>query len=255
MRRARIVAVATLVSLGVAMSASMSAANAAPVTGWCAHKDNMAIFGTSADTGYGTTGYQSATDTFSRTRYGWSTKIADEVKVAWGTATQNYAHNGAMATDYLPGGRWTDTTAALADVAQHQPDLILIDLGGNELNAQVDPAVFQTNLGTLIDQIRAARPTATLVLSIYAELKWTPNPWGGQVQKYTWSQYASAIYQTAVGKGTAMVDLRQYIPPAASSDLPNPSPWLSDNIHLNDAGNLAEHGMWWGWVSSLGSIC
>lgn len=254
MRRARIAALLTLVGFGIAMSPAV-AADAGQTSTWCTKKEQVAILGTSADTGFGATGYQSTTDTYAPTTYGWTTKIANDLHAQWNTTTKNYAHNGAMATDYLPGGRWPDTTGALADLTQRQPDLVLIDLGGNELISQTDPAVFKANLGKVIDNIRAARPGVDILLSIYAELKWTPNPWGGQTQKYFWSQYATSIYDTAVAKGTALVDLRQYIPPAGSANLPNPSPWLSDNVHLNDAGNLAEYGMWWGWTSSLGSIC
>ncbi|MEV4597137.1 SGNH/GDSL hydrolase family protein [Amycolatopsis sp. NPDC049253] len=259
MRRAtfaRFTAVLTLIVLGIGMSTVVTSADAAQERSWCARKANVAIIGTSADTGYGSTGYQSTTDTWSPTTYGWTTKFADSLRAQWQTNVQNYSHNGALAADYLPGGRWAGTTGAMADMAAKQPDLVLVDLGGNDLWAQVDPAKFQTDLNNVIDGIRASRPGGVdILMSIYAELKWTPNPYGGNTQKYTWDQYASVIYQTAVAKGTALVDMRQYIPPAGSANLPNPSPWTSDNIHLNDAGNLAEYGMWWGWTSSLGSIC
>ncbi|WP_326834238.1 SGNH/GDSL hydrolase family protein [Amycolatopsis rhabdoformis] len=246
----------TLIILAVGMSTAVTSADAAGQRSWCAAKSNVAIVGTSADTGYGSTGYQSTTDTWASTTYGWTTKFANGVHAQWQTNVQNYSHNGALAADYLPGGRWAGTTGAIADMAAKQPDLVLVDLGGNDFWAQNDPAKFQTDLNNVIDGIRASRPGGVdILMSIYAELKWTPNPYGGNTQKYTWDQYASVIYQTAVAKGTALTDLRQYIPPAGSANLPNPSPWTSDNIHLNDAGNLAEYGMWWGWTASLGSIC
>jgi acyl-CoA thioesterase-1 len=140
-------------------------------------------------------------------------------------------------------------------MATSQPALVVIDLGGNEFLSQKDPAQFATDFAKVIDNVRAARPDATILLSIYAELKWAPNQWSPPTQAYTWSAYATQIYNTAVAKGVALVDLRQYIPPAASATLPNPSPWLSDNAHLNDAGNLAEYGAYWGWASSIASIC
>ncbi|MFF4599599.1 SGNH/GDSL hydrolase family protein [Amycolatopsis sp. NPDC001319] len=252
---ARLTALLTLVGLGIGMSTVVTSADAAQESTWCTRKANIAIVGTSADTGYGTTGYQSTTDTWFPTTYGWTTKFANDVHSEWQTNVQNYSHNGALAADYLPGGRWAGTTGAIADMETKQPDLVLVDLGGNDLWAQNDPAKFQADLNNVIDGIRAARPGVDILMSIYAQLKWTPNPYGGNTQKYTWDQYASVIYQTAVAKGTALVDLRQYIPPAGAANLPNPSPWTSDNIHLNDAGNLAEYGMWWGWTASLGSIC
>ncbi|GLY68725.1 SGNH/GDSL hydrolase family protein [Amycolatopsis taiwanensis] len=169
-------------------------------------------------------------------------------------AVQNYAHNGALATDYLPGGRWSDTTGATNDIAAKQPELVIIDLGGNEYISQVPPATFGANLKTVVDNVKAARPNVTILMSMYTELLWTPNPWAS-TKNYNWESYSAQIFNTAVQEGVALVDMRQHIPAAGSADLPNPSPWNSDNAHLNDAGNLAEYGGFWGWASALASIC
>lgn len=232
------------------------AASAQTPPPYCADKSNLAIVGASSETGYATTGYPSGAQTFQPTAYGWASRFANSVKSQWGTTVTDYAHNGAMATDYLPGGRWASTTGAIADIAARKPSLVLINLAGNEYNIQKDPAQTQADLGALVDKIRAASPNALILMGIYAEYKWAPNADNGYMtQKYTWAQYGSAVYNTAVAKGTPLLDLRQYIPPAASSQLPSPSPWYTDNIHLNDAGNLAEYGAWWGWTSSLWSTC
>lgn len=193
-------------------------------------------------------------DTFARTKYGWATKLSDNLTAEWLTVTDNYAHNGAMASDYLPGGRWSSTTGALGKIAATLPPLVLIDLGGNEYWTQRDPAGLQTQLGQIVDQVRAARPEATVLLSIYPELQWRANEYAS-TKRWDWSAYGAAIYNTAVTKQTALVDLRQTIPAAADPVPTNPDVWTSDRIHLNDAGNLAEYGIWWGWVSSLASVC
>lgn len=223
---------------------------------WCADKSQLAIIGASSETGYATTGYPAGAQTFQPTTYGWATRFANSVKSQWQTTTTNYSHNGAMASDYLPGGRWASTMAATADVAARKPSIVLVNLGGNEYWSQASPATFQTTLGTLVDNIRAASPNAVVVLGIYPELKWVQSgDSGNQPQKYSWAQYGTVVYNTAVAKGTALIDLRQYIPPATSTSLPSPSPWYTDGIHQNDAGNLGEYGAWWGWVSSLWSMC
>lgn len=232
------------------------AASAQTPPPYCADKSNVAILGASSETGYATTGYPSGAQTWSPTTYGWTTRFADSVKAQWQTATANYSHNGAMVSDYLPGGRWSSTTGAVADLGAKKPSIVLINLGGNEWWSLADPTVFQKNLNTLVDNVRAGSPNAVIVLGIYAQLKWQQSSdSGNQPMKYTWDQYASVIYNTAVAKGTALVDFRQYVPPATSTNLPNPSPWSTDGIHQNDAGNLAEYGMWWGWTSSLWSMC
>lgn len=233
-------------------------ADSATAPAWCTDKSDVAILGTSADTGYATTGYSSPTDTWQHTTFGWSSVFADNLAATWGTATHNYSHNGSMASDFLPGGRWASTTGAVADFAQYAPSMVLLDLGGNEYWSQVNPATFKANLGTIIDNIRAQRADTVIILSIYAELKWTPNQYTSPPnapQIYGWAAYAQAIYDTAVAKQTALVDLRQTVPAAGSTPMVNPNPWTSDNIHLNEAGNLAESGMWFRWVSSIWSIC
>src|SRR4051812_18096138 len=99
-----------------------------PASSWCTTQNNVAIIGTSADTGYGTTGYPSGAETYQATPYGWTFRFARSLHAQWGTTMQNYAHNGALASDYLPGGRWTSTTGALSDITTNQPDLVIVDL-------------------------------------------------------------------------------------------------------------------------------
>lgn len=253
-RTALAVSLLAFTSVGVGFTATSASAQTPPP--YCATKTQLAIVGTSAETGYATTGYPSGAQTYNPTTYGWATRFANSVHSQWSTNVSNYAHNGSLASDFLPGGRFTDTTAAVADIAVKKPTLVLLDVGGNEYWSQKDPAVFQTNLNTLIDNIKAATPNAVILMSIYAELKWVQSVDSGNVpQKYTWAQYASVIYNTAVAKGNALVDLRQYIPPATATPQPNPSTWYTDGIHQNDAGNIAEYGMWWSWVSALWSNC
>lgn len=225
---------------------------------WCSDKSDLAIIGTSADTGFATTGYNGAapvSDGYMATTFGWTKRFADLLAAQWGTTTSNYAHNGSMASDYLPGGRWTSTTGAIAAMATTQPSIVVIDEGGNEYYSQVPPATFKANLGAVIDAVHAQRPDALVVLSTYAELDRAAGvaTYGPTVSP--WSAYATAIRETAVAKGAPMLDLRQYITPAASTSQPSPSLWTSDKIHLNEAGNAVELGAFWGWTSSVWSTC
>lgn len=254
MRRKATLFAAGLVAALVVTVVDALPSDAASASSWCTSQHNVAIIGTSAETGYGTTGYPTGADTYQPTTYGWANRFYRTLNAQWGTKMQNYAHNGAMATDYLPGGRWTTTTGAFSDIAATQPELVIIDLGGNEFYSQVPPSTFAANLANVVNNVKTARPGATILLSTYAELLWAPNPWAS-TENYPWSQYATQIYNTAVNQGVAMIDLRQYIPAAGSNNLPNPSPWNSDNIHLNDTGNIAEFAGFFGWASSIASIC
>lgn len=241
-----------LVTCGIAATQQASAADA---PAWCTDKSDVSIFGTSAETGYGTTGYVSATDTYARTTFGWATKFADNLNATWATQTHNYSHNGALASDYLPGGRWTSTTGAIANAGAYSPSIALVDLGGNDYYSQNSPTNFAANLAAVIDAIRAQRADTVILLSIYPEIDRSSAVSTYGPTTHTWSEYASAIYNTAVSKGTALIDMRQYVPSATAAVQTNPSVWNSDKIHLNDAGNAAEFGAWFGWTSSIWSIC
>lgn len=255
--RLRLIAAAAIAALAATLVNVVPSDAATGLPAWCVSQNNVAIIGTSAETGYGTTGYPTENVDaigYQPTRYGWTFRFGENLKAQWGTTVENYSHNGALATDYLPGGRWNDTTGAADDIRAKQPELVIIDLGGNEYISQVAPDTFATNLKTVVDDVKAARPDAVILMSIYAEPLWTPNPWAS-TKNYTWDQYAAEIFNTAVQESVALIDLRQYIPAAGSPDLPNPSPWYTDNVHLNDAGNLAEFGGFFGWASSVASLC
>ena len=255
-RRSKLAAVVGGATLATAVFGAFpsSAATAGTDNSWCTTHNNVAIIGTSADTGYATTGYPSTGQTYQPTTYGWTYRFGQSLAGGWNTKVQNYAHNGALASDYLPGGRWTTTTGAFADMTTVAPNLIIIDLGGNEFYSQVDPATFAANLKTVVDNVKTASPGASILLSIYAQMHWSANQYAS-TETHTWADYANQIYNTAVSEGVALIDMRQYIPAADSTTLPNPTPWYTDQIHLNDAGNLAEYGGFWGWTSSIASLC
>jgi acyl-CoA thioesterase-1 len=233
---------------------------------WCTDRSDVAILGTSAETGYATTGYSSTTEEFYPTLYGWTTKFANDMHASYGTAVSNFAHNGALSADFLPGGGggqhagqpgWSRQNGAVATFATTQPSIVILDVGGNDFYSQVDPATFRANLNAIIDNIRAQRSDTLILLSIYAQLHWSPNPYtpvpnGPMV--WGWGAYAGVIHDVAVAKGTALSDMRQYVPPADGT-LTAPDVWAADRIHLTDAGNLAEYGAFWGRVSSTWDIC
>jgi hypothetical protein len=166
------VAVAALTA-ALAVTVLTDAATTDP--SWCTSHDRVAILGTSADTGYGTTGYPSTTETYAPTAYGWTAKMSQNLTAQWGTTTANYSHNGAMASDYLPGGRWS-TTAALADIASTKPNLIIIDLGSNEFWPPSRPRHLQRQPHHPRQQRENQRARREHPPVLLPRLKWTPNP-------------------------------------------------------------------------------
>jgi len=235
----------TIIALSIVPASAQVASN--PL---CTDVSDLAIIGASDDTGYATTGYNNndPVQGFQRTLYGWATGFADDAHASWGSTTHNYARNGAQVSDYLPGGRFPLTTGAVADMNTYHPDLVMLDLGGNEYYNQINPAVFANNMATLVDNIRAGSPNTVILLSIYAELQYPGKP------TWDWNTYAGIIYNTAVTKGLPLIDMRQVIPYAGSTTRTSPDVWNADKIHLNDAGNRAEKAFWWGWFASIKSV-
>lgn len=233
----RALATALLLVLA-AMLLAPTGATANTAGTWCGDKTHLAIVGASSETGLGTTGYSSPDDGYAPTRYGWTRKVAHNLNVAWGTSTTNYAHNGAMVKDYFPGGRWDTTSTATQDMAATQPDLVIINLGGNEYVNSVDPAVFDTNLTRLVTDIRTARPGVDILFLVYPTFAW-PNT------QHTWSEYTTIIGRTAANNQAALMDLRQHVD---SSTHDTAGLWYTDGAHLNDAGQSAVAAALWGWL-------
>ena len=237
MKRVSILLAAILAVVALAVPASATTG----VT-WCdSGHASLDILGDSGATGYGSTGYPAGAQTWQSTTYGWVKRLTDRLGT---TVVHTYAHNGAMASDFLPGGRWTDTTGAVAQVQADQPAGLIIELGGNEYNVQVSPATYQANMQTLINNIKAVSPATTIFISHIWQIGVTQQP-----VTYTWGQYRTADIALATSNAAGFVDLEQYMP-SATTNLTGPVTGLygSDNIHPNDAGNLLEAAVYTQWL-------
>ncbi|BEN30056.1 TPA: SGNH/GDSL hydrolase family protein [Serratia marcescens] len=93
----------------------------------------------------------------------------------------SHSNNWVAAMD----ARWS---AAFTDLA---PDLVTIMLGTNDQGAKISAATFRSNMLTMIDTIRAVRPTADILLICPAE----NNRPGGNIISMT--TYADVMYKVA----------------------------------------------------------
>lgn len=229
--------VAVLALLAIGMPAS-----AAPLStsSWCQNRASLVILGASDSTGSFTTGYASPDETYHPTTYGWPSRISYLTGGSYGTQTSNYARNGAQTSDFLPGGRFPITTGALAQIQAKQPSLVLITLGGNEYLNNISPTTFGANLTTLVREIHRVSPTSGVVLISLWHIARTNPP-------NQWQEYATAMFNVAVAEATALIDLRQYLP---QSDQDTAGLYVSDRIHLSDAGHMVEAAVVWTWLIS-----
>lgn len=203
----------------------------------------MAILGDSYSTGYGTTGYASPDGTYAPTTYGWWARMSADYASWLGTKSFNYAHNGAEAADYLPGGRWASTTGAVTQLAANQPALVLISLGINEAWNGVSPNTYFANLSTLVHNVQAADPAATILLVREPEADGCATG----VTCQPWSAYA--LNSTATQLGVGLIDEGIEMPSTATAPA---GVYGSDHVHPSDIGNLIEQAIIMG---VLGPVC
>ncbi|MEV4136514.1 GDSL-type esterase/lipase family protein [Dactylosporangium sp. NPDC049742] len=124
-----------------------------------------------------------------------------------------------------------DQIAASANgwLATYQPDVILLHIGTNDMNQNYQVATAPQRLGSLIDQILAARPTATvLVAKIVPALDATI-----QARINTFNAAVPGIV-SARGARARLVDLSTL----AASD-------LNDTLHPNDSGYAKMAARWY----------
>src|SRR5690606_37206592 len=153
-RRIMAAAVAAVVGVGgsVAADVSVSADPADPQSTWCTNPaGGVVVMGDSSTTGYGTTGYLDGTqgghEYYQSTYSGWINGLQD----VWPTADWYVAsRNGAMSSDYLPGGRFDKTVEAIDEIETRQPSLVIITTLGNDYVIDRHPDAYKANLEQIV---------------------------------------------------------------------------------------------------------
>lgn len=216
----------------------------APVglSSWCPAHTSAVVLGDSSSTGYGTTGYVGGDgspwmDTYS----GWVAQLRRE----WtGTTWSVLSRNGALVSDYLPGGRWPSTVGFPDTVAQMQPALVVIMLGGNEYGTDRSPATYRSNLTLVTNRIRAAAPRASL---LYVSMWEFAFRWSSQPAVNPYSAYTTQMREAAAQHGGVYVDLTKELHSAGVH--PETGLFIRDeygpgnSVHATDAGNWVVRGV------------
>jgi acyl-CoA thioesterase-1 len=213
--------VAGIVSLTIMPSGAAQHA-AATASTWCTDKTALDVLGDSATTGDGIADPNNT----------WVAKLRGSNPT---TKITTHAHGGAIVSDFLPGGRWPETTSAVDEIGAAKPALVIVELGGNEYYRDVDPAKYQADLVTLTNKLKAASPRSTL---LYVTI-WNFAP-RLSTSVHVWNEYAEVTRQQAVKAGGWWIDLRQFFPGTHAEDA-NTKLIGPDGIHADDAGNAVVH--------------
>ena len=215
----RLVVTATLLSAGFAAPASAAASAAAPV--------RVMPLGASITWG-----------TASSDGNGYREELRK--RLAEAGVTVDYVgsqQSGTMAdrdNEGHPGFR-IDQIAAQADawLAAAQPDVVLVNAGTNDTIQNYDLPNAPARLNALIDQIAAARPSASIVVSTLVPSRNATN--NGRVQAFNAQVPGIVQRQAGAGHHVSLVDLNSTL---TSADIG------SDEIHPTDAGYVKLANLW-----------
>lgn len=198
---------------------------------YCGGMGGIAVIGQSLCTGYGSTGYPVDAVDYQPTARGWWAQFeAAHTDTTW----YNFAHNGAMVSDFMPGGRWDAAVGAVEEIRATKVNRTIIVLGGNEFFQGIDPRVYRCNLTGLVQRLRGAAAGRIHIVSEYefpAELA------GGT---YTQDEYRQTAALVAAVHGATFLDLSCHMPPTSENEdgyyIPDEY-GPGQSVHLTDAGH------------------
>jgi lysophospholipase L1-like esterase len=150
------------------------------------------------------------------------------------------------------GGYTIDNSAATSgisplvdqSIATNHPHIVLLMVGTNDTNRNIDVANAPTRLGSLLDRMITDAPNALIVVA-----KITPTPDAGAnaiVQTYN-SGIASVVQTRAAnGKHVTMVDMYK----AFTAQANYATALMNDFLHPNDAGYVVMGDVWYAAIQS-----
>jgi hypothetical protein len=125
----------------------------------------------------------------------------------------------------------TNVNMAALDVIPNLA-LVVISCFANDYKTSVDPAVSKTQLQSIVSNIRAKAPNASIVFEVEHAL-------GNTSAAYPWSSYVQAYYSVAAADGNiAVFDFSQRLGAGVPPTLPGII--YTDSQHYTDSGYLME---------------
>jgi lysophospholipase L1-like esterase len=121
----------------------------------------------------------------------------------------------------------------------HQPHIVLLMIGTNDVGISADLANAPKRLGLLLDRITSTSPSALLVVAKIVPT--TDDAMNKRVQSYNEGVAQVVNQRISAGKHLVLVDMYK-----AFSDNPNfESQWMADSLHPTAAGYAAMAKVWY----------
>ena len=165
-----------------------------------------------------------------------------------GTATPFPKEHEGYSGDTIDTNQATNNNgiSAIVDAAltAGKPHIVLLMIGTNDVNSNIDLANAPKRLGNLLDQIITTAPNALLVV---AKITPTKNDAGNsKVQTYNNAIPGLVQMRASAGKHIIMVDMYA----AFTANASYKTAWLDDNLHPNDAGYVVMGQTWYAGIKS-----
>jgi lysophospholipase L1-like esterase len=163
----------------------------------------------------------------------WQPRLASQIP---GSAVWNGAVPGSQVRDYLPGGQYRFHTQFTLNV---KPSLVILVFRANDqwmstaYPAEYSPTVFKQQMLQLVNEIRAASPSTTVMIAVA--------PWIQDIRidqgTYTQWDFIVALWDVMVSTNSWWVDWGRFMPRAGE---PTDEGFLIyDRVHPSDIGQAA----------------
>jgi lysophospholipase L1-like esterase len=130
-------------------------------------------------------------------------------------------------------------------IANYHPDIVLLMIGTNDINGNIDVAAAPTRLGNLIDDITMRAPNALVVVATIIPIA---NDGTNQKVK-TYDDALGGVVNSRASAGKHVVLLDNYA--AFSKDPSYRTTLMFDYLHPNDAGYAVLGQSFYGAISAL----
>ena len=159
---------------------------------------------------------------------------------------QPFPRNHEGFSGFTISGGGAGSLAGLVDnaIAQTNPNIILLHIGTNDVNGNVNVAQAPQRLGALLDQITNDAPDALLVVAQI--IPSTNQQTNTRVQAYNAAIPALVQARAAAGKHIELLDL---FTPFSSS--PNFASLMNDFLHPNDSGYVVMGQTWFNAIEDV----
>ncbi len=161
------------------------------------------------------------------------------------TFPQHHEGHGGYTIDTLGGKSGISGQITDQALSNYHPNIVLLKIGTNDINSNIDVANAPTRLGKLIDEITTNAPSALLVVS--SIIPTADSNTNQRVQTY--NAAIPGLVNTRAAAGKHVVFLDNYAAFAKNANYA--TALMADGLHPNDAGYVILGQAFYGAIGAL----